>query len=260
MDALLSKLTNLGYEFFGILLPGCVFVLALMFLWIAAGDMLPAITAGILPHLTFEQAMAFAEQLVNRSGIIAFVVVVSVAYFFGHLLTWIARGGKKYDEVGFGTHLFSSMIFRPPKLKNSYKQDLEKLFQSAGKKLFKTSSAPTWVEFYPVAKMYLMQKASHSLIHTYQIKYTLHRAFAVTAAITVWGCLAIVVVGIARIYYHYPSAPSWPGVISLFAGAILAVWGFSSSYLYNWQLWGGYIITETYTLLRDESNDESTST
>jgi len=40
------------------------------------------------------------------------------------------------------------------------------------------------------------------------------------------------------------------GVLAI--GSLLAVWGFSSSYLYNWTLWGNYLITETYVSLRVE--------
>ena len=51
MDALIGKLTNLGYEFFGILLPGTLAVLMWSLLWIAAADVVPWMTGGAVPEL-----------------------------------------------------------------------------------------------------------------------------------------------------------------------------------------------------------------
>lgn len=260
LDALLAKLTNLSYEFFGILLPGAAAILALTFLWIASGELLPVVTTGALPDLSLESAIERAVWLMDQSAVIATVAIVSLAYFFGYALTWIARGGKSYDEVDLTTHLKDTLTFRPPKRNAPYDPELQNLFESAGKTLFGRNAPPSWSEFYPVAKMYLMQKAAYSLVATYQNKYTLHRAIAATAAIVVWGCLVIIGVSAAAYSVDHPLRPSWLGVAALLVFALVAIWVFSSSYLYYWRLWGNYMITETYTVLRDESKDEPVTT
>jgi hypothetical protein len=261
MDALLAKLTNLSYEFFGILVPGAAMMLGIVLVWISAGEIVAEIPFVGLTQLTFEDAIAFAEQLLNRSVIIAFVALVSVAYFLGHLLTWIARGGRRYDNVSSRNHMLDTLRFRPPKRKSPFSNQLEELYKSAIQRLLKEEAKKDddqWTTFFPVAKMYLMQKASYSLVAIYQNKYTMHRAFAVVAALVVWSCLIIVVAGLLLFCGGYSTAPNWPGVVVLLIIALLAVWGFSSSYLYYWGLWGDYIVTETYALLRDEENHEPT--
>ena len=100
MDALIGKLTNLGYEFFGILLPGALAVLMWSLLWIAAGDVVPWMTGGAVPALTLSDAMDAIGQAIEWSAFMSVLLMFALAYFVGHLLTWVARGGKRHKNVG----------------------------------------------------------------------------------------------------------------------------------------------------------------
>lgn len=135
MDALIGKLTNLGYEFFGILLPGTLAVLMWSLLWIAAADVVPSVTRGVVPELTLSEAMAAIGQAIEWSAFVSVLLMIAIAYSVGHLLTWVARGGKSHERVGRRHHLAGTLLFRPPKRKTSYDSRLEPAWQWAGKRL-----------------------------------------------------------------------------------------------------------------------------
>ena len=135
MDALIGKLTNLGYEFFGILLPGALAVLMWSLLWIAAGDVVPWMTGGAVPALTLSNAMDAIGQAIEWSAFMSVLLMFALAYFVGHLLTWVARGGKRHKNVGFWVHLLETLRFRPPKQKPSYDVKLKPAWQWAGERL-----------------------------------------------------------------------------------------------------------------------------
>ncbi|MXY31204.1 MAG: hypothetical protein F4187_05750 [Gemmatimonadetes bacterium] len=259
MDALIGKLTNLGYEFFGILLPGTLAVLMWSLLWSAAGDLVPLITLGAVPELTLSEAMDAIGQAIEWSAFLSVLLMTAVAYFVGHLLTWVARGGKPHEQVRKRDHLAGTLLLRPPKREPSYNLKLKPAWRWAGKRLLGEKLALTWTLFYPAAKTYLLQRRIPSLVTTYQNKYTLHRSLAVAAALTTWGTLLVIVSGLlAQVIGAQAAGPHWFATGVLAVGSLGAVLGFSSSYLYNWTLWGDYLITETYVSLRvEEAHDES---
>ena len=251
MDALIGKLTNLGYEFFGIFLPGTLAVLMWSLVWIAAADVVPWMTWGTLPELTWSEAKDAIGQAIAWSAFMSVLLMITLAYFVGHLLAWVARGGKRYEQVGFWHHVWGTLRFQPPKQEPSYNLKLKPAWRWAGKRLLGEKLDLTWPLFYPAAKTYLLQKRIPSLVTTYQNKYTLHRSLAVAAAVTAWGALVVAILGlISAPVFGARVAPHWFATIVLAAGSLVAVWGFSSSYLYNWTLWGNYLITETYVSLR----------
>ena len=260
MDALIGKLTNLGYEFFGILLPGTLAVLMWSLLWIAAADVVPWMTWGAVPELTLSEAMDAIGQAIEWSAFMSVLLMIALAYFVGHLLTWVARGGKRHEHVRIWDHLAGTLLFRPPKQEPSYNLKLEPAWQWAGKRLLGKKLELSWSLFYPAAKTYLLQKGIPSLVTTYQNKYTLHRSLAVAAALTAWGALLVAILGLvlAQVIDAQAAEPHWFATGVLAAGSLFAVCGFSSSYLYNWTLWGDYLITETYVSLRaEEAHDEN---
>jgi len=253
MDALIRKLTNLGYEFFGILLPGTLAVLMWSLLWIAADDVVPWATWGAVPELTLSTAKDAIGQAIGWSAFVSVLLMITLAYFVGHLLTWVARRGKRHKDVSFWNHLLGTLCFRPPKQEPSYNTKLKPAWRWAGKRLLHEKLDPTWSLFYPAAKTYLLQKRIPSLVTTYQNKYTLHRSLAVAAAVTAWGVLGVAILSlISAPVFGAQVEPHWFATIVLGLGSLVAVWGFSSSYLYNWTLWGNYLITETYVSLRVE--------
>lgn len=259
MDALLGKLTNLGYEFFGILLPGTLAVLMWSLPWMAAADVVPWMTKGAVTELTWSGAMDAIGRAIEWSAFMSVLLMVALAYFVGHLLTWVARKGERHEDVDFWDHLAGTLLLRPPKQVPSYNLKLKPAWRWAGKRLLGEKLDLTWLLFYPAAKTYLLQKRIPSLVTTYQNKYTLHRSLAVAAALTFWMAL-IPIVGLhsAQVIGAQVAGPHWLPTVVLAAGSLAAVWGFSSSYLYNWTLWGDYLITETYVSLRiEEAHDES---
>lgn len=258
MDTLIGKLTNLGYEFFGILLPGTLAVLMWSLLWIAAADMVPLATFGAVPELTLSEAVDAIGRAIEWSAFMSVLLMMAPAYFVGHLLTWVGRGGKRHKDVRKRDHLLETLLLRPPKRESSYDLKLEPAWQWAGERLLGKKLEPSWLLFYPAAKTYLLQKRIPSLVTTYQNKYTLHRSLAVAAALTAWGASFFLVLSLdlAKVIGAQAASPHWVATIALAGGSLFAVWGFSSSYLYNWTLWGDYLITETYVSLRAEEAHE----
>ena len=259
MDALIGKLTNLGYEFFGILLPGTLAVLMWSLLWIAAADVVPWTTRGAVPELTLSEAMDTVGQAIEWSAFISVLLMIALAYFVGHLLTWMARRGKRHKHVRRRDHLVGTLRFRPPKQEPSYDLRLKPAWKWAGKRLLGKKLDLSWSLFYPAAKTYLLQKRIPSLVTTYQNKYTLHRSLAVAAALTAWGALVVAILGLlAKVIGAQAAGPHWFATVVIAAGSLFAASRFSSSYLYNWTLWGNYLITETYVALRaEEAHDEN---
>jgi len=254
MDALIRKLTNLGYEFFGILLPGTLAVLMWSLLWIAADGVVPWATWGAVPELGWSTAKDTIGEAIAWSAFVSVLLMITLAYFVGHLLTWVARRGRRHEDVGFWDHLLGTLRLGPPKQEPSYDVKLEPAWRWAGKQLLGEDLALSWPLFYPAAKTYLLQNRIPSLVTIYQNKYTLHRSLAVAAALTAWGTLLVAGLGLlACVTGAQDTAPHWFGTGVLTVGSLLGVWGFSSSYLYNWTLWGNYLITETYVSLRVES-------
>ena len=257
MDALIGKLTNLGYEFFGILLPGGLAIIMWSLLWTAADDVVPWMTGDAVPELTLSEAMDAIGQAIGWSAFLSILLMIAVAYFVGHLLTWVARGGKRLDNVRTRDLLTWTLLLRPPKKQPSYPSELKEDWEWAGERLLGRKPELTWSLFYPAAKSYLLQKRIPSLVTTYQNKYTLHRSLAVAAALTAWGALLVALGAslshvLAQVNGAQAAEPHWFATVAIAAGSLFAVWGFSSSYLYNWTLWGQYLITETYVALRVE--------
>ena len=262
MDALIGKLTNLGYEFFGILLPGALAVLMWSLLWIAAAEVVPRMTMDAVPELTLSKAMGAIGQAIEWSTFVTVLLMIALAYCVGHLLTWVARRGEGQEEVGFQDHLKGTLLLKPPKHNLSYDSKLEPAWRWAGKRLLGKKLEPSWLLFYLAAKSYLLQKRIPSLVTTYQNKYTLHRSLAVAAALTAWGAIlvalgAILNLVLVQVTDAQAAQPHWFATVAIAVGSLFAGCGFSYSYLYNWTLWGNYLITETYVALRvEEAHDE----
>ena len=259
MDALIGKLTNLGYEFFGILLPGTLAILMWSLLWIAAADVVPWMTWGAVPQLTLSEAMDAIGRAIERSAFMSVLLMIALAYFVGHLLTWVARGGKRHKHVRRRDHLAGTLCFQPPKRELSYDLKLEPAWQWAGKRLLGKKLELSWSLFYPAAKTYLLQKRIPSLVTTYQNKYTLHRSLAVAAALTAWGALFVAIVGLLAqaIAAHRPPDLTGSQRLYLRQGRLSQFGGSRRATSTTGTLWGNYLITETYVSLRaEEAHDE----
>lgn len=89
MDTLLARLTDLAYEFFGILLPGVVALFAFMLVWVAAGEI--ASSQQLVP---LGGAVAKTWEAMKEGGELPLswaIPALAIAYFVGHLLKYISK-------------------------------------------------------------------------------------------------------------------------------------------------------------------------
>jgi hypothetical protein len=259
MNELLAKLTNLSYEFFSVILPGFIAGIFLLLWWIALGPIAPLWSFGFFPHLTADNTSMIIKSLSLKTGIGVAVPSLTIAYFFGHILHWIARSGRKpkeSEEMGrcawwrkiCCSTLFRSLLFRIPKPLKTYDDRLQPLYDAVQAKFAVDNTKILWEQFFPVLKSYLAKNLSSSLVATYQSKYTLHRSITAAASGLFWVSIAGLVGGCISNYLT-GIAPRWGILVTLSLFALLLVWGFSSSYQYYWQLFGNTIITESYATI-----------
>ena len=252
MDQIVAKLTNLGYEVFGIILPGIIAAIFLSMWWSALGPIAPFWTSGIVPQLQSDNASRIIESISMKTGIgIAFPLAV-ITYFLGHILLWIARSGKPSDtrlKNSFKRTL-SSIFLQIPKPENSYDPKLQNLYDAVQEK-FKSPNAPSlpWVQFYPVVKSFVIRNLSQSLITTYQNKYTLHRSITLAAAGLFWLCIVAGAASALSACVFGAPHPRWGFLAMLAIASTITAWGFSDSYAYNWKLFGNTVITEAYSII-----------
>ena len=258
MEQLLAKLTNLGYELFGIFIPGIVALIFLLIWWASIGQIAPYISNGFFPQLTSKNASEIIESITVRTGFGIALPIFIITYFLGHMLQWISRSGKASDQILKSPILrtYKSICLQIPKPENSYDARLEPLFAAVQSKFMCDGTYLSWPQFYPIAKNYLSRSSHQSLVTNYQNKYTLHRSITLASAGLFWLCVAgMIAEGI--ILYNIGVSPRWWLVAPLTLFSVISVWGFSDSYAYNWNFFGNSIITESYSLIYGPKNAES---
>ncbi len=255
MDQLLSKLTNLSYELFGIFIPGFVLFLFLGWWWWCVGDLAPILSVDYLPTLAM-RGISDGYVLVPNELKLGLVIYVAVAsYFLGHLINWVGRSGGARESSASSKiqrareDLSRCLKLSIPKPRESYSAGLEPLLAEGVQFLQLPPQSNGWSSFYPVAKSRVAQQLTQSLIVTYQNKYTLHRSLAIASAIWFWLTYFLAWFG-AAISLQAEDGPRWlPVLLSLFL-SVLAVWGFSESYRFHWKMFGNSVISETFVLSR----------
>ncbi|WP_426307224.1 hypothetical protein ACN9MJ_08750 [Acidovorax facilis] len=259
MDQLISKITNLGYEVFGIFLPGVIFSIFLVFFWIALGPVAPYLSSDFFPAITSKNASEIIESIGTRTGVGLAIPLIVFSYFLGHLLMWIGRTGKADKEILRSPirRTWASLKFRIPRPENSYDTDLEGMFISVGNKFFPKDEPLTWTKFYPVVKNYVHRHSTISLISLYQNKYTFHRSITIAAAALFWLCALTLIATVYATLQTTLPLPRWGILISLLTLSTTIAWGFSDSFAYNWKLFGNSIITESYTLIFEPKKEKS---
>ncbi|MBV6843977.1 hypothetical protein KWH29_01195 [Xanthomonas campestris pv. paulliniae] len=245
MDQLIAKIGNLGYEILGIFFPGLVLILFSIFGWWSIGPMASVWSQGFLPEAQIKEISGFLSVL-NESvqfGMLAFIL--TIAYFCGHALHWISRGGPRLDSPGPLKRLGLSLIFKVPKPKADYHSPLDPVFKDAKAALGFADDA-SWREYYPVAKSFLAKNLQSSLAPVFQNKYTLHRSLALAAVVWFWGGVVAMLISLLMVCLGGFPPPKWiPLGFSIPISASLVI-GFSGSYSYNWLLWGDTLISEVY--------------
>jgi hypothetical protein len=256
MDQLLARLSNLSYEFFGIFLPGVVGWLFLALWWACLGPVGSTMSGGAIPGFTVAGICCALDSLSLAAMTAAAVPAIASIYFLGHLLHWSARSGKppKADAPP-PNRVWRSLCFRIPKPKDSFSPKLGPLFEFVQDEFACGAARIEWPQLFPVLKTYLSRNLTHSLVPTYQNKYTLHRAITTASAAWFWlsiGTLPAVIVlkCVGGPGAHYIALTGCVGA------AFLLVRGFSDSYMYHWVNFGNAVVTETYALLRKASDAE----
>lgn len=250
MDPISRLLTNLGYELFGVLMPGFSLLLVVSLVCMSAAEVVPMATFQTLPVLSPALFLSVLNGLIRESFLLFVTVLLATSYFCGHLLSWISRSGESREHPTALVCIWDTLRFRPPKPSRSYVSELQPTLEVVAKGLgIDGSDGVKWPAFYPIAKSYILQESSRTITSTYQNKYTLHRAFAVASAIGFWLCIAACIFFVISYFVMGQSTDFyWFGFIVLVPTFVLSAWGFCSSYMYYWRLWGDYIIVETYTL------------
>jgi hypothetical protein len=211
MDTLLSKLTNLAYEVFGVILPGVLATVLAGLLWAALGPVVELWSFSYVPALN----ASLLSEIDNLSGspqIAAISCLIVVFYFLGHALNWISRGRPSVS--GIPTQRWQRTVlllrFKFPKPQASYDESLVRLFRVAAAKLSPDATPLTWREFYPVAKAMINQHLKYSLVATYQNKYTFHRAITAASAGLFWLSLLSLIAGlVTRVVVGAQMSPNW---------------------------------------------------
>ena len=251
MDTLLSKLTNLAYELFGVILPGMLAAVLLGLLWSALGPTVELWSFSYVPTLSTGTLNAISTWPDSSQVAIASCLVVAL-YFLGHALNWVSRGRPSTSGVPpeRWKRILLVLRFQFPKPQSSFDNSLSRLFAASAAKLSPDSTPLTWREFYPVAKAMINQNLKYSLVATYQNKYTLHRTITAASAALFWLSLLSLIAGvITRIIVGAHASPNWLLLLVLLVASLGAMSGFSSSYLYTWTLFGDSIVTESYLVL-----------
>jgi hypothetical protein len=262
MEQLVSKLTNLSYEIFGIFVPGFVFILFFMWSWWACDSLTPALTLGYLPSLHYANQPGGVLNVDLRFGLVVFIAISS--YFLGHLMFWLSRLGNamelnvgnsptSLEKIKRGLHRIGCcLVWQIPKSSVNYEPALDPLLHAGYRFLAFPDAESTqtskekWRKFYPVAKCRLSQDLRNSLVSTYQNKYTLHRSLCVVAIFWFWCLLFVQIVApyLSDSSHHIHVAPIWITILA----SIAIMWGFSGSFQYNWRMYGDTILTETFML------------
>lgn len=263
MNELLGKLTNLSYEFFGVLLPGAFINLFLAFWWVSLGDIPTYLSDGQLPSFSLAGLMSFIGGIFTDGKVGLIVPLLFIWYLLGHIALWFSRTGTA--PIGSAQHslrrIYLSLLLAPPRSKGNYDAHLQDIFELASKKLSLNGELLQWKQFFPIAKNVIARKSTYSLISTYQNKYTFHRSITIASAILFWltlcgGLLAFVLSS------GVGPSPIWWLQGVLLGAALMMVWGFSDSYDFHWKMFGNSIVTEAYSNLYfpDEKNGDENGT
>src|SRR6267142_131146 len=242
MNELLAKLTDLGYEFFGVLLPGVVTSVWILIWLVALG----------LPELSFERVWSFLGTL-KINNLRAVIPTLMVWWFSGQVILAISRAGKADERAGKSAlrRTLLSITFRVPRLPNNYNSALNPLFEVASRKISPIDGTPlNWRQFYPVAKAVLAREHSYSFVTNFQHKYTFHRSIVTAASIVFWLSILTMLFSVTC-GRHMGLNPHWwlLTVLSLVGLAFVHI--FSGTYLDNWLMFGDAIVTESAALLTE---------
>lgn len=248
MDTIITKLLDLAYEIFGVLLPGAVSVIFFVLWWLALGDMAPHWTHERVPHLTLRTLYWFSGKMPGGFAYTAGICLTVAAYFIGQVLNTISKQRLR-AWVDVRTRIWNFLSFRVTYPAHPHSNQLDRLFNVAAAGLSSADAPLAWREFYPAARTFIQARYSHSLMATYQNKYTLHRTIGAAAAILFWATSLAMLAAAMSWAGERSRYPHWWLLLGLELGSLLFVAVFSESFAESWTLFGDAALTETFVLL-----------
>ena len=256
MEQLLGKLIDLSYEFFGVFVPGFAMVIFLWLWWWAIGPLAPLWTYDIFTPMDGDRIVSIANAINSRSITAELIGILVMSYFLGHSLLLVARSGKADQRAKnkWTRRVALALLFKIPKPAGSYDERLHRFFEALSAKFSEGSSPLEWRQLYPVVKSYLANNVTHSLVTTYQNKYTLHRSMATAGALGFWLSI-ISLVGAFLTACANRSDPHWISLVGLTIVALIVLIGFSKSYMDNWEMFGNTILTEAFSAIYGPKNE-----
>lgn len=132
VDGFWTKLDNLAYELFGVVLPGLVASVWLLLLWYALGPLLPVWTFNYIPILTWAEIKYVLKVVPGAIQITTLIGTLLVWYFLGHVLNWVSKGRSARESAKKElTRVWSVLRFKFQKPTKSFDPALEELFNKA---------------------------------------------------------------------------------------------------------------------------------
>lgn len=241
MDVLLGRLTNLGYEFFGIIVAG---FLVGLFLAVPTTTFSAAVSSADVQEF-YQQCWSLLTGKETTTAALLLIVAGALvaSYLTGHFLKWFAKVRFWNPRQPKALWLRFLALVVEVRGGDSYsKGKHEILFVEASRFLGLDAE---WNGFYMVAKTFLAHRGGYSLVSTYQNKYTLHRSLAKGLAVAAWVALCG---SIACFVARDPKLASLCFVETVVFCVGVAM--FSKSYSYYWTLFGDALVVEVYSWSR----------
>lgn len=257
MDALVTRITALSYDLFGIFFPGFLAIIISSALSVYALLLEDLVNVHILRLVYYGATKEFLP--------LTLLALATGSYLIGWLLKYQTQKQipvkSRIDILsqwlrldGTGTEVLRLVLFcgskQPPA---NYKASLAGAYQKAverlRKKLHLTAVAlpsTDWGVFYLFAKTYIANNHKFSLLTTYQNKYTFHRSVAAYFAVQFWITLALMLL---VLFIDLTSGKPW--LIHFLSFLIFTLFSLKFSYVYFrsferfWKLWGDTVIIES---------------
>lgn len=254
MNELTTKLSSLGYEIVGTLLPGALASVCLS-LWLAAiGPLLPEWSWGVLPVVHLDGLLAQAEELSALTSSAKMAGLLMAWYLLGYVLSW---GSRTYlavspDAIKARRTVIAAMRFKPLRSNCNYDETYALAYQRVCQALREPGAESAmqlpWPLFFQAVRPLIQQRiGSYSLITTHQLKYTFYRSMTTLSAIVFW--LSLTALGAGYLLSTVSSGhPDYTALTVLTLVSACMTWGFAESFAYSWRMFGNTIVTEAFAV------------
>jgi hypothetical protein len=198
--------------------------------------------------------------------------MIIFSYFAGHLLKGLSKYGIPVWALIFRklkpkitpscSWLCFIMLIGEPQSNSSHRDKFKDFKESAATNLVRRlgmtdSALSDWGNFYFFAKNFIGEVGKHSLISTYQNKYTLHRSLAGLVGLLFTVCIFSLLVASV-----FSATATSSGKLLLLASCVISLvltWHFTTSYQEYWRLLGDAVIAEVTVILSVKDADEKRS-